>query len=251
MIDFSGKTAIVTGAGRGIGAGIAQTMAKQGAAVVLVDVDAKAASGQAKSIVAGGGTADAQTGDVLDKPFLDRVVAETLRRRGQVDVLVNNAGVIRDNYLQNITEADWDLVLDVNLKGAFFVCQAVAPAMKERRYGKIVNIISKAWLGTVGQSNYSASKGGLVSLTRTLALELAPYEINVNGVAPGLIDTPMTRNLPEKIKERVIKMQPSGKLGTTDDVAAAACFLASDLAGFITGQILHVDGGKSCGLLSI
>lgn len=251
MIDFSGKTAIVTGAGRGIGAGIAQTMAKLGAAVVLVDVDAEAASGQAESIVAGGGMADAQTGDVLDKSFLDRVVAETLQRREKVDVLVNNVGIIRDNYLENITEADWDLVLDVNLKGAFFSCQAVAPTMKERRYGKIVNIISKAWLGTVGQTNYSASKGGLVSLTRTLALELAPYEINVNGVAPGLIDTPMTRNLPEKVKERVIKMQPTGKMGTTDDVAAAACFLASDLAGFITGQILHVDGGKSCGLLSI
>jgi len=251
MIDFSGKTVIVTGAGRGIGAGIAQTMAKLGAAVVLVDVDAEAASGQAESIVAGGGMADAQTGDVLDKSFLDRVVAETLQRREKVDVLVNNVGIIRDNYLENITEADWDLVLDVNLKGAFFSCQAVAPTMKERRYGKIVNIISKAWLGTVGQTNYSASKGGLVSLTRTLALELAPYEINVNGVAPGLIDTPMTRNLPEKVKERVIKMQPTGKMGTTDDVAAAACFLASDLAGFITGQILHVDGGKSCGLLSI
>ncbi|MCK5408010.1 MAG: SDR family oxidoreductase [Candidatus Krumholzibacteria bacterium] len=251
MIDFSGKTVIVTGAGRGIGAGIAQTMAKLGAAVVLVDVDAEAASGQAESIVAGGGMAGAQTGDVLDKSFLDRVVAETLQRREKVDVLVNNVGIIRDNYLENITEADWDLVLDVNLKGAFFSCQAVAPIMKERRYGKIVNIISKAWLGTVGQTNYSASKGGLVSLTRTLALELAPYEINVNGVAPGLIDTPMTRNLPEKVKERVIKMQPTGKMGTTDDVAAAVCFLASDLAGFITGQILHVDGGKSCGLLSI
>lgn len=251
MIDFSGKTAIVTGAGRGIGAGIAQTMAKLGAAVVLVDVDAEAASGQAESIVAGGGMAGAQTGDVLDKSFLDRVVAETLQRWEKVDVLVNNVGIIRDNYLENITEADWDLVLDVNLKGAFFSCQAVAPTMKERRYGKIVNIISKAWLGTVGQTNYSASKGGLVSLTRTLALELAPYEINVNGVAPGLIDTPMTRNLPEKVKERVIKMQPTGKMGTTDDVAAAVCFLASDLAGFITGQILHVDGGKSCGLLSI
>ena len=251
MIDFSGKTVIVTGAGRGIGAGIAQTMAKLGAAVVLVDVDAEAASGQAESIVAGGGMAGAQTGDVLDKSFLDRVVAEMLQRWEKVDVLVNNVGIIRDNYLENITEADWDLVLDVNLKGAFFSCQAVAPIMKERRYGKIVNIISKAWLGTVGQTNYSASKGGLVSLTRTLALELAPYEINVNGVAPGLIDTPMTRNLPEKVKERVIKMQPTGKMGTTDDVAAAACFLASDLAGFITGQILHVDGGKSCGLLSI
>jgi NAD(P)-dependent dehydrogenase (short-subunit alcohol dehydrogenase family) len=227
MIDFSGKTAIVTGAGSGIGAGIAQTMAKLGAAVVVVDVDAKAAAGQAESIVAGGGTA------------------------GKVDVLVNNAGIIRDNYLENITEADWDLVLDVNLKGAFFSCQAVAPTMKERRYGKIVNLISKAWLGTVGQTNYSASKGGLVSLTRTLALELAPYEINVNGVAPGLIDTPMTRNLPEKVKESVIKKQPTGKMGTTDDVASAACFLASDLASFITGQILHVDGGKSCGLLSI
>lgn len=251
MIDLEGKTAIVTGGGRGIGASIATTMAGLGAVVAVVDVDAEAASLRAEEIVAGGGSAKAYAGDVLDKAFLDGVVANMLEGWGAVDILVNNAGVIRDNYLENISESDWDQVLDVNLKGAFFTCQAVVPAMKEHRYGKIVNIISKAWLGTAGQSNYAASKGGLVSLTRTLALELARYDINVNGVAPGLIDTPLTRSLPQKVKERVIRTQPTGKMGSPDDVAAAVCFLASDRAGFITGQILHVDGGKSCGLLAV
>ncbi|MDH3216896.1 MAG: SDR family oxidoreductase, partial [Candidatus Krumholzibacteria bacterium] len=118
-------------------------------------------------------------------------------------------------------------------------------------YGKIINMISHSWLGRIGQSNYAASKGGLVSLTRTLALELAKDNINVNGVAPGLIDTPMTRGLPERVTERLIRMQPGGRMGTVDDVASAVCYLASDRARFITGQVLHVDGGKSCGLLSL
>jgi NAD(P)-dependent dehydrogenase (short-subunit alcohol dehydrogenase family) len=247
MIDLSGKTAIVTGAGRGIGAGIAATMARLGASVALVDIDGESASGQADAINASGGTAFAHVGDVLDRPFLDDVVS---RHRG-VDILVNNAGVIRDNLLEKISEDDWDFVLGVNLKGAFLCSQAVAAGMKERRYGKIVNIVSAVWLGNVGQSNYSASKGGLVSLTRTLALELARYRINVNGVSPGFIDTPLTRDLPDHVKERRIRMQPIREMGTTDDVAAAVCFLASDHARFITGQILHVDGGKSCGRLSL
>jgi NAD(P)-dependent dehydrogenase (short-subunit alcohol dehydrogenase family) len=247
MIELDGKTAIVTGAGRGIGAGIAATMARLGASIAVVDVDVVAASQQVRAINAAGGTAVAHAGDVRDRKFLDGVVS----RHGTVDILVNNAGIIRDNLLENISEDDWDRVLDVNLKGAFLCSQSVAPGMKERGYGKIVNIISAVWLGNAGQSNYSASKGGLVSLTRTLALELARYRINVNGVAPGFIDTPLTRGLPEDVKERRIKIQPIREMGTTDDVAAAVCFLASDLAGFITGQILHVDGGKSCGRLSL
>jgi NAD(P)-dependent dehydrogenase (short-subunit alcohol dehydrogenase family) len=247
MIDLHGKTAIVTGAGRGIGAGIAATMAKLGATVGVVDVDGEAASEQAASIEADGGKAIAHTGDVRDADFLDGVASA----HGTVDILVNNAGIIRDNLLEKIGEDDWDLVMDVNLKGAFLSSRAVVPGMKERGYGRIVNIISSVWLGNVGQSNYSASKGGLVSLTRTLALELARYGINVNGVAPGFIDTPLTRSLPDEVRERRIKIQPIRRMGTTDDVAAAVCFLASDLAQFITGQILHVDGGKSCGRLAL
>jgi len=247
MIELKGKSALVTGAGRGIGAGIAATMARIGASVAVVDVDGDAAARQAEAINAAGGTATAHSGDVLDRGFLDRIVAEL----EVVDVLVNNAGIIRDNLVENISEEDWDRVMDVNLKGAFLCSQAVVPGMKERQRGKIVNIISAVWLGNPGQSNYSASKGGLVSLTRTLALELARYRVNVNGVAPGFIDTPLTRSLPDEVKERRVKMQPIRRAGSVDDVAAAVCFLASDLAGFVTGQILHVDGGKSCGRLSL
>jgi NAD(P)-dependent dehydrogenase (short-subunit alcohol dehydrogenase family) len=247
MIALQGKTAIVTGAGRGIGAGIAATMARLGASVAVVDIDGDAAANRTRTINAGGGTAVAHTGDVLNREFLDGVVSQ----HGEIDILVNNAGIIRDNLVENIGEDDWDRVLDVNLKGAFLSSQAVVPGMKERGYGKIVNIISAVWLGNPGQSNYAASKGGLVSLTRTLALELARYRINVNGVAPGFIDTPLTRGLPDDVKKRRIDIQPIREMGTTDDVAAAVCFLASDLAGFITGQILHVDGGKSCGRLSL
>jgi len=251
MIDLTGKTAIVTGAGRGIGAGIAGAVAKLGGASVLVDVDGDAASRQAASIVSDGAAASAHEGDVLDKPFFERVVTETIQRFGAVDILVNNAGIIRDNLLEKISEDDWDLVLGVNLKGAFLCSQAVVPHMKERGRGRIVNIVSAVWLGNVGQSNYSASKGGLVSLTRTLALELAKHGVNVNGVSPGFIDTPLTRGLPDDVRERRVKIQPIRRMGSIDDVAAAVCFLASDLAGFITGQILHVDGGKSCGRLAL
>jgi len=251
MIDFSGKTAIVTGAGRGIGGAIAVALADLGAAVALVDLDDEAAENTANNIRAASDSAQAYAGNILDETFFADVVSDTIHRWGAVDVLVNNAGIIRDNLVENISDADWDDVVDTNLKGAFKCTKAVVPHMKERRYGKIVNVVSRAWLGNPGQSNYSASKGGLVSLTRTLALELARFDINVNGVAPGLIDTPLTRSLPEKVRERLIRMQPTGKMGGDGDIADAVCFLASDRAQFITGQILHVDGGKSAGLLGL
>ncbi len=251
MIDLNGKIAVVTGAGRGIGAGIASAMARVGATVAIVDIDGESAAAQAAAIESAGGIASAHAGDVRDKRFLENVVAETTAAHGAVDILVNNAGIIRDNLVDKIGEDDWDLVLDVNLKGAFLCSQAVVPGMKERGRGKIVNIVSAVWLGNPGQSNYSASKGGLVSLTRTLALELARYKINVNGVSPGFIDTPLTRSLPEEVRERRIRMQPIREMGTVDDVAGAVCYLASDLARFVTGQILHVDGGKSCGRLAL
>lgn len=251
MSTFNKKVAIVTGAARGIGAAIVAHLAGSGARVAMVDVDADTLSTGVAEVAAGGGEVVDYCGDVRDAAVWANVVGATKERWGNIDILVNNAGVIRDNFVENMAEADWDVVLDVNLKGAFLGCQAVVPAMKKHGRGSIVNIISRAWLGNVGQANYAASKGGLVSLTRTLALELARHEINVNGVAPGLIDTRMTQELPEKVRERLLALQPGGRMGTIDEVAAAVCFLVSDDARFITGQILHVDGGKSCGLLSL
>ncbi|MFQ5511109.1 MAG: SDR family oxidoreductase [Candidatus Krumholzibacteriia bacterium] len=251
MIDLKDKTAVVTGAGQGIGAGIASALAKAGAAVALLDVDGGAVETLAGRIGTGGAEVRACAADVLDKEALSGLVDTLQSDWGQIDILVNNAGIIRDNLIENIDEGDWDAVLGVNLKGAFLCSQAVVPHMKQRRYGKIVNIISRSWLGNVGQSNYAASKGGLVSLTRTLALELARDGINVNGVSPGMIDTPMTRALPARVVDRLLATQPMGTMGTVDDIAGAVCFLVSDRARLITGQILHVDGGKSCGLLSL
>jgi NAD(P)-dependent dehydrogenase (short-subunit alcohol dehydrogenase family) len=251
MIDFTGKSALVTGAGRGIGGAIAVALADLGASVGLVDLDGDAVANTCNNIDPTGATAAGYTGDILDVDFFSGVVDDAIERWGALDVLVNNAGIIRDNRIENMDEDDWDAVLDTNLKGAFLCSKAIVPHMKEREYGKIVNIVSHSWLGRPGQANYSASKGGLVSLTRTLALELARFGVNVNAVAPGLIDTPLTQSLPDHVRERIIKMQPTGQMGSTDDVAAAVCFLASDRASFITGQILHVDGGKSAGLLSL
>lgn len=222
-----------------------------GARVAIVDVDETLVGETAAELTGCGYNAQALAGDIRDRAFLADTVADILRRWGQVDVLVNNAGVIRDNMLSNVSDDDWDTVLDVNLKGAFLCCQAVVPHMRERQYGKIVNIASRSALGNVGQVNYSASKGGIISLTRTLALELAANHINVNAVSPGLIDTPMTRKLPSKVKERLLRLQPGGKSGSPEDVAHAVCFLASDAAAFITGQVLNVDGGRSCGLLTL
>lgn len=239
--------AIVTGAGQGIGAAIARELAAGGAYVALIDVNAQAANNVANSL----DNAQVFNGDILDADFLQKTVSTILGDKGHIDILVNNAGIIRDNFLLKMSEDDWDAVLDVNLKGAFLCCKAVVPAMKEQARGRIVNIASRSWLGNIGQVNYSASKGGLVSLTRTLALELARDQINVNAVAPGLIDTAMTQSLPDKVKEKLLRMQPTGRMGTVEDIAAAVAFLASEQARFITGQILHVDGGKSCGLLAL
>jgi len=252
MIRFKDKTVIVTGAARGIGAGIARTFATLGARVALVDADEALLKERASDEPAFSAEATVSfAGDVRDASFLGEVVESVIETWGAIDILVNNAGVIRDNFLENVTESDWDEVLGVNLKGAFLASRAVVPSMKERGSGSIVNIVSRSWLGNIGQANYSASKGGLVSLTRTLALELARANINVNGVSPGLIDTPMTRGLSEKVRQRLLRAQPGGNMGTVDDIAGAVCFLASDHARFITGQILHVDGGKSCGILSV
>jgi 3-oxoacyl-[acyl-carrier protein] reductase len=166
---------------------------------------------------------------------------------GRLDVLINNAGIIRDNWVSRLTDEDWNEVIAVNLTGAFNTCRVAAPGMRKRGYGRIVNITSRAWLGNPGQANYAASKAGLVGLTRALALELARFGVTVNAVAPGLIDTPLARSLHPDVRERLTKAQPGGRMGSPDEVAAAVAFLASTEAAFITGQVLHVCGGKSVG----
>jgi NAD(P)-dependent dehydrogenase (short-subunit alcohol dehydrogenase family) len=249
--DTRNQVVVITGAGQGIGAAIAQRFADQGARLALVDVNAEHLRQLTTSLEGSGCEILPITTDVANKEQVLQLVEQVVKAFGRIDVLVNNAGIIRDNLISNISEQDWDQVLDVNLKGAFLCCQAVFPMLKSQRSGKIVNIVSRAWLGSIGQANYTASKGGLVSLTRSLALEFARFQINVNAVAPGLIDTPMTQGMPTEGRERLIRMQPTGKMGKVEDIAAAVAFLASVDAEFITGQVLHVDGGKSCGLLSL
>jgi NAD(P)-dependent dehydrogenase (short-subunit alcohol dehydrogenase family) len=245
------RVVVITGAGQGIGAAIARRFADQGARLALVDVNAEQLRQLTSSLEDSGCEILPIIADVASKEQVLRMVEQVKDVFGGIDVLVNNAGIIRDNLISNISEQDWDQVLDVNLKGAFLCCQAVFPTLKNQRSGKIVNIVSRAWLGSIGQANYTASKGGLVSLTRSLALEFARFQINVNAVAPGAIDSPMTQGMPAEGRERLLRMQPTGKMGKVEDIAAAVAFLASDDAEFITGQVLHVDGGKSCGLLSL
>ncbi len=250
-MSLQGKVALITGAGQGIGAAIIQRLGSEGCRLVLVDINAEQLEKQSQQLKQQDIEHIVIALDVTNKSSIEQSIAGVVERFSSIDILVNNAGIIRDGFISNISEQDWDSVLDVNLKAAFLCTQAVFPIMKAKQTGKIVNIVSRAWLGNIGQANYSASKGGLVSLTRTLALEFARYQINVNAVAPGLIDTAMTQSMPDSARERLLRMQPTGKMGSVEDIAAAVRFLASDEAQFITGQVLHVDGGKSCGLLSL
>ncbi len=242
------NVSVVTGGARGIGFAIAERQGAAGSAVAIFDVDPAAGAQAVEVLREQGVEAESYTCDVSQREQVQQSLEAVKRDLGLVSILVNNAGIIRDNWLHKISEADWDLVLGVNLKGPFSMCQSVLAQMKERGQGKIVNITSRAWLGNPGQANYSASKGGLVSLTRTLALELAPFDINVNAVAPGLINTPLTQSLSVEVQQKLIEAQPTKKMGTPEDVAAAVAFLASADANFITGQVLYVCGGKSVGL---
>jgi 3-oxoacyl-[acyl-carrier protein] reductase len=242
------KVALITGAGRGIGSAIARRFAREGARVVCVDIVRDLADETAQSIASAGGTAVAEAADVADKAQVEELVKRVTDRFDRLDILVNNAGVTRDGLAMRMKEEDWDLVMRVNLRGTFIPCQAVIRPMRKNRWGRIVNTASIAALGNTGQANYSASKGGVISLTRTLALELAASGITVNCVAPGAIMTPMLEAVSEDLRRRFLEHIPLGRFGTPDDVASAHLFLCSDDAAYITGQSLFIDGGMSVGM---
>ena len=238
-------TAIVTGAGRGIGEAIALRLARDGARVACVSRTESNAAKTAQAINSlTPDTARPYAVDVADRGSVSAVCAQILADFGRVDILVNNAGLTRDGLAMRMSEEDWDLVLDTNLKGAFNFIQGIMRPMVKQRSGRIINITSVAGLtGNAGQANYSASKAGLVGLTKTLARELASRGITVNAVAPGFITTDMTAILPDNVKTAVLQQIPLGHFGDPADIAAAVAFLASPEAGYITGQTLTVDGG--------
>jgi len=243
MIDLSGRVALVTGASRGIGAAIARRLASQGARVVAA-ARAENARPVAEEITRSGGQAEAITLDVTDASGTETALAGILERHARIDILVNNAGIARDQLLLRLKRDDWDAVLNTNLTAAFALTQAALKSMIRQRQGRIISISSVVGqCGNAGQANYAASKAGLIGFTKAVALEVASRGITANVVAPGLIETDMTQSIAEKAREQWESRIPLRRLGTPDDVAAAVCFLASDEASYITGQVLAVNGG--------
>jgi len=240
-MDFKDKVVIVTGSGRGIGRCIAESFAASGAKVVISDLDQTQVETVAAEI---GNSALGVKADVTSADAVSELFDRTMKEFGRVDVVINNAGVTRDGLMIRLDEKDWDVVLDINLKGAFLVTKAAGRIMMKQRSGRIVNISSVVGIsGNAGQSNYSASKAGLIGLTKSAAKELAPRGVTVNAVAPGYIQTEMTENLTEQAKKAFLERALLDRPGKAEDIAAAVLFLASEGAAYITGQVLAVDGG--------
>lgn len=245
-LGIQNKVAIVTGSARGLGAATARRLAEEGAKVVVTDVLAEQAEATAESLRAAGLTARAVIADITKAAEVQRLVDETVEAFGGVHILVNNAGFPRDKYLVKMSEEDWDLVIQVMLKGAFLATKAVMPHMIEQGWGRVINISSRAHLGNPTQANYSAAKAGLIGMAKALAIEEGRYGVTVNCIAPGFMETEMVQALPtyETIKERAVQMQPIKRVGQPADIADAVAFLASERAGFISGEVLHVTGGR-------
>jgi 3-oxoacyl-[acyl-carrier protein] reductase len=244
------RVAFITGASRGIGKAIARRFAQEGAKVCMADIDEAGVHASAEELKKEGLTVFAARVDVADRILVEAAVEETVKRYGRLDILVNNAGVIRDNLLFKMTDEDWETVMNVHLKGAFYCSRAAQKYMVEQRYGRIINISSTSALGNRGQANYSAAKAGLQGFTKTLAIELGKFGITCNAVAPGFIETEMTRATAarigvdfDKLLEEWAKEIPVGRVGKPEDIATACLFFASEEASYVNGQVLYVAGG--------
>ncbi len=239
------RVALVTGAARGIGRAIALALAQPGRLIYLNDVaNLDEAAWTQKEVEEKGAAAKVVAFDVADAEAVQRGFEEIIKESGRLDILVNNAGITRDNLIMRMKESEWDAVLSVNLTGAYHCLRAASRPMVKQRYGRIINISSVVGvMGNAGQANYVASKAGLIGLTKAVARELASRNITVNAVAPGFIQTEMTETLPEKTRQEMLAQIPLGRFGTPEEVAQAVAFLADDAAGYITGQVIHVNGG--------
>lgn len=242
---------MVTGAARGIGAATASRLAREGASVAVVDLEEKDCQETVDAVRAAGGTAIGIGCDVTQQDQVEGAVDRTVRELGALDILVNNAGVLRDNLLFKMSDEDWDTVMNTHLKGNFLCTRAAQRHMVERRYGKIVNLSSASALGNRGQANYSTAKAGLQGMTRTLAIELGPFNINVNAVAPGFVETAMTQATAQRVgvefddfKKAATEQIPLRRTGVPDDVANVIAFLVDDQASYVSGQVIYVDGGR-------
>jgi 3-oxoacyl-[acyl-carrier protein] reductase len=243
-MDFKGQVALVTGGARGIGKTIAFNLASKGVNLAVADVSAESAEETVKELSALGVKASALRLDVSKSDEVIKSFEEIVKEFGRIDIVVNNAGITRDGLILRMKEEDWDSVISINLKGVFLCSKEAVKVMVKQKYGRIINIASVvAFMGNPGQANYSASKAGIVGLTKTVAREYASRGITVNAVAPGFIATAMTDSLAENVKQEMLKSIPVGKFGSVDDVANAVSFLASPESGYITGQVIHVNGG--------
>jgi len=238
------RIAIITGAAKGIGKAIAEKMVSENYTTILVDVDIENGEALANHL---GENAKFINCDISNEKDVNALFDTITNEFGGVDVIINNAGIIRDNVIWKMPVEDFNKVVDINLKGTWLMCKVAGTLMREQKKGRIINIASRAWLGNRGQSNYSASKAGVVGLTRVLALELGKYGVLVNAIAPGLIDTPLTQKLPQDVQEKLIEAQPTKTMGQPEDIANAVAFLSDKKTQFITGQTIYVDGGKSIG----
>jgi 3-oxoacyl-[acyl-carrier protein] reductase len=247
---FEGKVAVITGSGRGIGAATAARLASEGAAVVVSDMDPKTTAETAAKIAAEHGKADGIAADVTDRESVEKLVKGAVDAFGRLDVLVCCAGIIRDNLIYKMTDDDWDGVIDTHLKGTFFAAREAQKVMVPQKYGRMVFMSSTSALGNRGQTNYSTAKAGLQGMARTLAIELGRYNITVNAIAPGFIETAMTKQTADRVgmdfeqfKQGAASQIPVQRIGQPEDIAAAVAFLASEEAGFVSGQTLYVRGG--------